>query len=73
MKDSIIEKAAKDYIANQLDQNQDWLRCITDSWIYDAENWFLNILEKLKEESEKNDLSVSKIIQQIIQNHYKKM
>lgn len=27
--------------------------------------------EKLKEESEKNDLSVSKIIQQIIQNHYK--
>lgn len=40
MKDSVIKKAAKDYIANQLDQNPDWLRCITDSWIYDAEDWF---------------------------------
>lgn len=46
MEDSIIEKAAKDYITNQLDQNPDWLRCITDSWIYDAENWFLDMLEK---------------------------
>lgn len=46
MEDNIIEKTAKDYITNQLDQNPDWLRCITDSWIYDAENWFLDVLEK---------------------------
>ena len=41
-----IKNFAISYIAEQLEKNPDWLRCITDSWIYDAENWFLDILEK---------------------------
>ena len=41
-----IKNFAISYIAQQLENNPEWLRCITDSWIYDAENWFLDILEK---------------------------
>ena len=33
-------------LLNSWKKNPDWLRCITDSWIYDAENWFLDVLEK---------------------------
>ena len=41
-----IKNFAISYIAQQLENNPEWLRCITDSWIYDTENWFLDILEK---------------------------
>ena len=41
-----IKNYAIDYIAKQLEKNPDWFDCITDSWIYDAEDWFLDILEK---------------------------
>ena len=41
-----IKNFAISYIAQQLENNPEWLRCITDSWIYDAENWFLDVLEK---------------------------
>lgn len=41
-----IKNYAISYINNQLEQNPNWFDCITDSWIYDAENWFLDILEK---------------------------
>ena len=40
-----IKNLAISYIAEQLEKNPDWLRCITDSWIYDAEEWFLEILQ----------------------------
>lgn len=39
-----IKNLAISYIAKQLENNPEWFRCITDSWIYDAENWFLDIL-----------------------------
>lgn len=60
MKDSVIKKAAKDYIADQLKQNRDWLRCITDSWIYDAEDWFcskfgITIYDGEHDENDEND------------------
>ena len=41
-----IKNFAISYIAEQLEKNPDWFNCITDSWIYDAENWFLDVLEK---------------------------
>jgi hypothetical protein len=41
-----IKNLAISYIAQQLENNPEWFSCITDSWIYDAENWFLDILEK---------------------------
>jgi len=41
-----IKNLAISYIAQQLENNPEWFCCITDSWIYDAENWFLDILEK---------------------------
>jgi len=41
-----IKNYAVSYISNQLEQNPNWFECITDSWIYDAESWFLDMLEK---------------------------
>jgi len=41
-----IKNYAVNYISNQLKQNPNWFDCITDSWIYDAESWFLDVLEK---------------------------
>ena len=41
-----IKNLAISYIAEQLEKNPDWFCYITDSWIYDAESWFLEILEK---------------------------
>ena len=41
-----IKNLAITYIAEQLEKNPDWFHYITDSWIYDAESWFLEILEK---------------------------
>ena len=41
-----IKNFAINYITEQLEKNPDWFNCITDSWIYDAENWFLDVLEK---------------------------
>ena len=41
-----IKNLAISYIAEQLEKNPEWFHYITDSWIYDAESWFLDILEK---------------------------
>ena len=41
-----IKNFAVSYIAEQLKKNPDWLDCITDSWIYDAEGWFLKNLRE---------------------------
>ena len=41
-----IKNFAISYIAEQLEKNPDWFHYITDSWIYDAESWFLKVLEK---------------------------
>lgn len=41
-----IKNLAISYIAEQLEKNPDWFCYITDSWIYDAESWFLDVLEK---------------------------
>ena len=41
-----IKNYAVSYINSQLEQNPNWFDYITDSWIYDAENWFLDVLEK---------------------------
>lgn len=41
-----IKNLAITYIAEQLEKNPEWFHYITDSWIYDAESWFLDILEK---------------------------
>jgi hypothetical protein len=41
-----IKNLAISYIAEQLEKNPDWFYYITDSWIYDAESWFLDILKK---------------------------
>jgi len=39
-----IKNFAISYIDEQLKKNPDWFDYITDSWIYDAEEWFLGIL-----------------------------
>lgn len=41
-----IKQKAHEFIDTQLNENPDWFDYITDSWIYDAENWFCEILEK---------------------------
>jgi len=46
MSPRIIKNYAISYISDQLEQNRNWFDCITDSWIYDAETWFLDVLEK---------------------------
>lgn len=35
-----VKQKACEYIDTQLEKNPDWLDCISDSWIYDAEGWF---------------------------------
>lgn len=40
-----IKNFAVSYIDEQLKKNPDWLDCITYFWIYDAEEWFLEILQ----------------------------
>ena len=41
-----IKQAVEDYFNEMFAEDADYLDHITDSWIYDAENWFLDILEK---------------------------
>lgn len=41
-----IKNFAISYITEQLEKNPNWFNCITDSCIYDAENWLLDVLEK---------------------------
>ena len=40
-----IKNLAISYINEQLEKKPDWFNCITDCWIYDAEEWFLEILQ----------------------------
>jgi hypothetical protein len=35
-----IKQAVEDYFNEMFAKNADYLDCITDSWIYDAEDWF---------------------------------
>lgn len=41
-----IKQKAREYIDIQLSENPDWLDCITDSWIHDAEDWFTTYLDE---------------------------
>ena len=40
-----IKKLAVSYIAEQLKKNPDWFDCLSDLWIYDADEWLLEILQ----------------------------
>ena len=42
-----IKAKAHGYIDTQLARDINWMSTITDSWIYDAESWFLSELEKI--------------------------
>ena len=44
-----IKQKAHEFIDTRLKENPDWCDCVTGSWIYDAENWFCEILEKEKD------------------------
>lgn len=46
MTDEEIKQAVEEYFNEMLSKDEDYLDHITDSWIYDAEGWFLNVLEK---------------------------
>ena len=46
MEKEVIIKKAHEYIDSNLSKNADWMGSLTDSWIYDAENWFLDLLGK---------------------------
>lgn len=46
MKEQEIIQAVEDYFNEMLSKDADYLDNVTDSWIYDAEDWFLNRLEK---------------------------
>ena len=46
MEKEVVIKKAHEYIDSNLSKNADWLDSLTDSWIYDAENWFLDLLPK---------------------------
>ena len=46
MKEQEIIQAVEDYFNEMLAKDADYLDHITDSWIYDAEDWFLNLLNK---------------------------
>lgn len=41
-----IKQAVEDYFTEMFAKDTDYLDHITDSWIYDAEEWFLNRIEK---------------------------
>lgn len=41
-----IKQAVEEYFKEMFAEDADYLDHITDSWIYDAENWFLDVLEK---------------------------
>jgi hypothetical protein len=42
-----IKAKAHEYIDTQLARDINWMSTITDSWIYDAESWFVSELEKI--------------------------
>ena len=46
MTEQEIIQAVEDYFNEMLSKDADYLDNVTDSWIYDAEDWFLNRLEK---------------------------
>ena len=46
MEKEVIIKKAHEYIDSNLSKNADWMGSLTDSWIYDAENRFLDLLGK---------------------------
>lgn len=41
-----IKQAVEEYFNEMLSKDEDYLDHITDSWVYDAENWLLDVLEK---------------------------
>lgn len=42
-----IKQAVEDYFNKMIVNDADYLDHITDSWIYDAEDWFLNLLRQV--------------------------
>lgn len=47
MKEKEIIQAVEDYFNEMLSKDADYLDHITDSWIYDAENWFVKKYPKI--------------------------
>lgn len=41
-----VKQKAHEYIDSNLAKDENWLDDLTDSWIYDAESWFLDQLAK---------------------------
>lgn len=46
MTEQKIKQAVEDYFKEMFAKDADYLDSITDSWIYDAEEWFLNLLRQ---------------------------
>lgn len=46
MTEQEIIQAVEDYFNEMLSKDADYLDNVTDSWIYDAEDWFLNLLSQ---------------------------
>jgi hypothetical protein len=46
MTEQEIKEVVEDYFKEMLVKDTDYLDHVTDSWIYDAEDWFLNLLSE---------------------------
>lgn len=46
MTEQEIKQAVEEYFNQKFAEDADYLDHITDSWIYDAEDWFLNLLRQ---------------------------
>lgn len=46
MTEQEIIQSVEDYFNEMLAKDADYLDHVTDSWIYDAEQWFLNLLRQ---------------------------
>lgn len=46
MTEQKIKQAVEDYFNEMLSKDADYLDHVTDSWIYDAEEWFLKLLRQ---------------------------
>ena len=70
-----IKKAIEEYFNQMLAKNADYLDHVTDSWIYDAESWFLTQLErqgfKLFTNSTGLKLDYTQEVEEIVKNFWK--
>lgn len=60
-----IKAKAHEYIDTQLAKDINWMSTITDSWIYDAESWFINELGEIGPVLDENDEYIKDVKKQV--------